>query len=254
MNPSATPARPRRIKFDFHMHTLDDPVDHHVYHTVFELLDKAAKLGFGALAITLHTRQFSSRAAEAYARERDILLIPGVEQDVEGSHVLLINFPKEASEGIRTFADLASVRSELTRSGAAENLVIAPHPFFPGGVALGGKLLEHRKLFDAVEVSGFYHRFWNPNLKGIETAARLGLPMVGNSDTHTLEQFGTTWSEVDCEPDAGSILRAVKAGKAEVMGSALDAGAMGRIGWKVIARGYMKWIDYKRERGWRPVP
>ena len=46
------------LKFDFHMHTLDDPYDHHVYHTVFELLDKAASLAYGALAITLHTRQF----------------------------------------------------------------------------------------------------------------------------------------------------------------------------------------------------
>src|SRR4051794_18941307 len=96
---------PKRIKFDFHMHTLDDPVDHHVYHTIFELLDKAAALGYDALAITLHTRQFYSREAERYAADRGLLLIPGVEQDIEKSHVLLINFPKEASEGIRTFAD-----------------------------------------------------------------------------------------------------------------------------------------------------
>src|SRR5690606_35998493 len=108
-------------------------------------------------------------------------------------------------------------------------------------------------LFDAVEVSGFYHRRWNPNLKAIAAAGRHGLPLVGNSDTHTLRQFGTTWSEVECPWDAESILKAIKAGKAEVKGRALAAMEMGVIGWEVIARGYMKWVDYKRTRGWRPA-
>ena len=244
---------PLRLKFDFHMHTLDDPFDHHVYHTVFELLDKAEKLAYDALAITLHTRQFQSREAEAYARDRGILLIPGVEQDIEQCHVLLINFPKEAAEGIRTFKDLARVKAELARSGAPESLVIAPHPFFPSGVALKEKFWDHKELFDAIEVSGFYHRFWNPNLKALQAAEKLGLPMVGNSDTHTLEQFGKTWSEVSCVKDTESILKAIKAGKAVVKGRSLAVNEMGVIGWKVIARGYMKWINYKHERGWQPT-
>ena len=236
------------------MHTLDDPFDNHVYHTVFELLDKAAALAYDALAITLHTRQFQSRAAEEYARERGILLIPGVEQDIEECHVLLINFPKEAADGIRTFADLARVKAELARKGAPESLVIAPHPFFPSGVALQEKFWEHKELFDAIEVSGFFHRLWDPNQKARDAALKLGLPLVGNSDTHTLEQFGKTWSEVRCEKDAVSILRAIKAGKAVIKGRSLKVGEMGVIGWKVIAQGYMKWINYKRKRGWQPVP
>lgn len=253
--PSGAPAEgPQRIKFDFHMHTLDDPYDQHVYHNVFELLDKAASLGYDALAITLHTKQFSSQTAEEYARNRGILLIPGVERDIEESHVLLINFPKEAAEGIRTFADLARVKGELARMGAPESLVVAPHPFFPSGVALQEKFWDHKELFDAVEVSGFFHRLWDPNRKARAAAAELGLPLIGNSDTHALEQFGTTWSEVECPMDAPSILRAIKAGKASVKGRSLSAGEMGVIGWKVIARGYMKWINYKRKRGWQPVP
>jgi predicted metal-dependent phosphoesterase TrpH len=244
---------PGRIKFDFHMHTLDDPVDHHVYHTVFELLDKAASLRYDALAVTLHTRQFASSEAERYARDRGILLIPGIEQDIEGCHVLLINFPKEASEGIRTFEDLRRVKAESARSGARESLIIAPHPFFPGGVALKDKFWAHKDVFDAVEVSGFFHKYWNPNRKAEAAAASLGLPLVGNSDTHTLRQFGTTWSEAESEKDTASLLRAIKAGKVEVKGRALAAGELGVIGWKVIAQGYMKWINYKRKRGWQPA-
>jgi predicted metal-dependent phosphoesterase TrpH len=234
------------LKTDFHLHTLDDPYDHHVYHTVFELLDKAAALGYGALAITLHNAQFESREATGYAAERGILLLPGVERDIEGSHVLLINYPKAVIEGIRTFADLRKAKRP-------EGLVIAAHPFFPGGVSLRDDLVRHRDCFDAVEISGFYHRLWNPNRKGRDAARRLGLPLVGNSDTHTLEQFGTTWSEVDCEHTPEAVVQAVREGRVAVRGRALEAAEMGVIAYKVVARGYMKWINYKQVRGYKPV-
>jgi predicted metal-dependent phosphoesterase TrpH len=241
------------VKFDFHMHTLDDPRDHHVYHTVYELLDKAADLGYGALAITLHTRQFESEAAARYARDRGILLIPGVEQDIDGCHVLLINFPKAEADRVATFADLRRLREGMASRRGPETLVIAPHPFFPGGVALGEKFWPNRDLFDAVEISGFYHARWNPNRKAEDAARECGLPLIGNSDTHTLEQFGKTWSEADCPQDSDSILRAVKEGRVAVKGRSLAASEMGVVAWKVIARGYMKWINYKRRRGHAPA-
>lgn len=242
-NPSAA------IKLDFHLHTLDDPFDHHVQHTVFELLDKAHALGYGALAITLHNRQFRSRTAEAYAAERGILLIPGVERDVEGAHVLLINFPAEAAEAVHGFPDLARLKA-----AHPDGLVIAAHPFYPSGVALKEKFLRNRALFDAVEVSGFYHSRWDPNRRARLEAARAGLPLIGNSDTHTLEQFGTHWSEARCPRDAAAIVRAVKEGRIEIKGRALSAREILVIGWKVVAVGYMKWINYKRSRKYVPAP
>jgi predicted metal-dependent phosphoesterase TrpH len=235
---------PPPLKFDFHLHTLDDPYDHHVYHTAFELIDKAAALGYGALAITLHGFQYRNPEVESYARDRGILLLPGVEQNIGGCHVLLINFDREQAHGIATFADLARARTP-------ENLVIAAHPYYPNSTCLKDKLLEHRELFDAVEISGYYHRLWNPNLKAMAAARELGLPLVGNSDTHTLEQFGTTWSEIACEMDIPELIRGIKAGRAEVKSRSLALGEMGVITWKVVARGYMKWIDYKKERGYQ---
>lgn len=235
------------LKFDFHLHTLDDPWDHHVFHTVFELIDKAAALGYGALAITLHDLQFESRAAREYAAERGIMLLPGIERTIEGGHVLLINYPKQLSESIRSFDDLRKAK-------LPQGLVIAAHPFFPGGNSVGKNLLLHRELFDAVEVSGFFHRLWNPNRKGMAAAHRLGLPLVGSSDTHTLEQFGTTWSEIECEANPDSLVQAIKEGRAKVMGRSLQAREMGVITYKVVGRGYMKWINYKRTRGYLPVP
>lgn len=248
-----SPQKPvKPLKFDFHMHTLDDPKDQHVYHTAFELIDKASGMGYDALAITLHTRQFESQTAIAYALDRGILLVPGVEQDVEGSHVLLINFPKAAAEAVRSFEDIRRLREQASRSSAS-TLVVAPHPFFPSGVALKEKFWRHRELFDAIEVSGFYHAKWNPNLKALQAAEKLGLPLIGNSDTHTLEQFGKTWTEADCEPTVEGIIQAVKEGRTVIKGRSLAAVEMGRITWQVVAKGYMKWINYKRKRGYTPA-
>jgi predicted metal-dependent phosphoesterase TrpH len=233
------------LKFDFHLHTLDDPYDRQVFHTVSELIDKAAGLGFGALSVTLHGAQFESETARQYARDKGVLLIPGVEQDVEGKHVLLINFPKPAAEAVRTFADLARAKA-----AHPEALVVAAHPFYPAGTCLKEKLLEHRACFDAVEISGYYRRGWDPNEQAREAAARLGLPLVGNSDTHTLEQFGTTWSEVDCPHETAALIAAIKAGRAAVRGRPLGLAEMALITWKVVARGYMPWVDYRKQRGY----
>ena len=232
-------------KIDLHTHTLDDPMDPHVWHTAHELIDKALEHGFTALAITLHTRQFESEDIRAYAAERGILLLSGVEQDVEGCHVLLINFPCEVADGIHTFAELRDAKLVWGDRG----LIVAAHPFYPNDICLKEKLFEHADVFDSVEISGFYHRFWNPNQKARDAARQLGLPLIGNSDTHTLEQFGTTWTEVESESTPEAIVTALKRGHGRVCGRRLSWNEMALITYKVVARGYMPWIDYKKQRG-----
>jgi histidinol phosphatase-like PHP family hydrolase len=43
------------MKVELHTHTADDPADL-IPHSTIELIERAADLGFGALAITLHGR------------------------------------------------------------------------------------------------------------------------------------------------------------------------------------------------------
>jgi predicted metal-dependent phosphoesterase TrpH len=235
---------PHFQKIDLHLHTLDDPRDPHVWHTAEELIDQAAKSGFTALAITLHARQFESDSLRAYAGERGILLIPGVEQDVEGCHVLLINFPRRTADAIRTFEELRAAKA----AWGERAMVIAAHPFYPNQACLKEKLFKHHDLFDAVELSGFYHRFWDPNQKAQAAANRLGLPMIGNSDTHALEQFGTMWTEVEAGADTEDILTALKQGRGRIFRRSLRWSEMAVITYKVVVRGYMPWIDYKTRR------
>ena len=71
------------LKVELHAHTADDPVDR-IPHTAGELIDRAAELGYGALAITLHERQLDVTPLVPYAAERGVTLIPGVERTIEG--------------------------------------------------------------------------------------------------------------------------------------------------------------------------
>src|SRR5258708_1215017 len=111
------------LKVELHTHTSDDPIDR-IPHTVTDLIDRPAALGYQALAGTLHDRQLDIQRFAAYGSERGIVLIPGIERTIQGRHVLLLNFKSGAAD-VRTFEDLA--RLKRCESG----LVVAPHPFFP---------------------------------------------------------------------------------------------------------------------------
>lgn len=196
------------LKVELHSHTLDDPIDV-IPHSSFELIDRAAVLGYDALAITLHDRQLPLAAHAGYAKERGIVLIPGVERTIEGKHVLLLNF-RDGVDEVRSFEDLARLRQR------GSGLVIAPHPFFPSPSCLWSRLTRYESLFDAVEYNGMFTAGVNFNRRGVRWAHQRGKPMVGNGDVHRLEQLGTTYSLVEAEPDADAICAAVREGRVRV--------------------------------------
>jgi predicted metal-dependent phosphoesterase TrpH len=211
----------RMLKLDFHTHTADDPVDR-IPHSSRQLIDRAAELGYDALAITLHDRLLDPAPLAPYAAERGIVLIPGIEQTIEGRHVLLLNFSR-AAEDVRSFADLARLKAK--ESG----LVIAPHPFFPAGSCLGRMMRRHADLFDAVERNAMFTRALDFNLTAERWASAHGKPVVGNGDVHRLYQLGTCYSLVDAPADAGAICDAVRNGRVTVKAEPLSVARAARV-------------------------
>ena len=57
------------LKVELHTHTADDPVDA-IPHSTFELIDRAAALGYDALAITLEAERDPDAICEAIAAGR----------------------------------------------------------------------------------------------------------------------------------------------------------------------------------------
>lgn len=198
------------LKVDLHLHTADDPQDRILY-SGRTLIDRAASLGFDALAITLHDGQFHDPDLTAYARERGILLIPGIERTVRGRHVLLLNYPARAVDGVRSLDDLAPLRA------SGNGVVIAPHPFFPDRTCLGSALHAYADVFDAIEWSYFWTSGLNFNARAARWAARHGKPVLGNSDLHDLQQLGLTYSLIDAPRDVDAICEAIRDGGVQLI-------------------------------------
>lgn len=215
------------LKVELHSHTADDPLDRIPYSTK-DLIDRAAALGYDALAVTLHDRQLDVRPLESYAMARGIVLIPGIERTVQGRHVLLLNFEHGAEE-VQTFEDLRRLKQQ------GSGLVVAPHPFFPAGMSLLGCMNQYPDLFDAVECNAMYTSMLNFNTLAERWAKRHGKPMVGNGDVHRFEQMGSTYSLVDAEPNASAICAAIVAGRVTVVSQPISwaaaIGVMGSLYW-----------------------
>jgi predicted metal-dependent phosphoesterase TrpH len=196
------------LKLELHTHTDEDPADR-ITHSTRELIDRAASLGYGALAITLHDRYFDPAPHADYARDRGIVLMSGIERTIGRHHILLVNFPA-ACAGVRSFDDVARLK------GQSGGLVVAPHAFYPIPSALGSALDRHAALVDAVEINSMYTRVVNFNREAIRWARAHDTALVGNTDLHLLEQMGTTYSLVDADPQPDAICDAIRAGRVEV--------------------------------------
>ena len=213
------------LKVDLHTHSADDPKEK-IQHTSCELIDRAYHLGFDAISITNHEAITTAAYLRDYARERDIVLIPGGELRIRGKHVLVVN-AHEALLDARTFKDLRRLRTP-------ENLIVAPHPYFPDFSSLLWRVGKNIDLFDALEFSWFFHSYINFNMFAIRTAARYGIPLVCTSDCHHLTKFGSAYSLVDAEKDASAIVEAVRAGRVEIAANPLKLLDFGKHGARHI--------------------
>jgi predicted metal-dependent phosphoesterase TrpH len=196
------------LKVELHAHSADDPLDA-IPHSTAQLIERAASLGYDALAVTLHDRQLDLAPYASFASDCGITLIPGIERTIEGKHVLLLNF-RRGAEDVRSFDDLAALKRREA------GIVIAPHPFYPGGTCLRGLIDQHASLFDAVEYNAMFTSTLNFNIAAVRWAHVHGKPMVGCGDIHRLSQLGTTYSRIDAEPHADAICQAIRDGHVRV--------------------------------------
>ena len=182
----------------------------------------ASREGFDALAITNHNAVLKDPDVEEYAKQKDLLIIPGMEADFSNKHVLILNPNFDFNPPGRSLKDLEKVKHE-------DSVLIAPHPYFSGFKSLESDLLDYIHLFDAIEFAQYYNRIINFNKAAVETASKYGKPMVGSSDCHFLWQFGRTYSLVEADKDIPSILAAIKSGKVEVVTRPISILVMARI-------------------------
>ena len=194
-----------------HTHCNEDPVDGFISHSAKELIDHAARLNFNVLSITCHNKVVYSKGLQEYADQKNILLVPGAEKNIEKRHVLLYNFTQEEIDQIKNFSDLRKIKR-------SHHFVIAPHPFYvqlnpfdPRPISLFSKLEKNIDLFDGIEFCHLYTKRINgANKKAEKIANKYHLPLIAGSDSHHIEHMGTNFSLIDAEQNINSIFKAIK--------------------------------------------
>src|SRR3989338_9121674 len=98
------------LKAELHTHTNDDPKDKKwITYSTRELVEEAIRKKFDVLAITCHNFFYQNKELQEYAKKRGLILIFGIEKDVENKHVLLYNITPEDAIKVNTFDDLATL-------------------------------------------------------------------------------------------------------------------------------------------------
>jgi predicted metal-dependent phosphoesterase TrpH len=200
-------------RVELHSHCQGDPVDTNLRHDIFSHLDRAKKVGLDAIAITWHRKPCVQPEAEAYARKRGLLLISGLEAEIERRHLVVLNVKEGDLPGETTWDGIRELRRRKP-----EVLVMAPHPFYPHPSCLGRHMEGNADCIDAVEWCilhvGWLPGWVNPNLRAARWAEQHGKALIACSDAHTLDMIGRNASTVEAEaltPEA--IFAGIRAGR-----------------------------------------
>lgn len=226
------------LKASLHVHIQGDHDDYIVY-SGFELLDRAAALGFNVIAFTCHKRVVITQDLKDHAKQLGILLIPGIEMNL-GGHVLILNADALAQE-LKTLDHLRQYRAIRP-----EIFTIAAHPFFPRrSICLGEKIHTNLDCFDAIEHSWFYSRSIDWNKKARALAQEKGLPYIATADVHLLSQLQNGHVLIDAEKNIESVLEALR--NHQFISVAKPQSFLGmwwtaaKMHWEVEAKKYFPW-------------
>lgn len=203
-----------KLKASLHIHTKEDLSDGRVInYDIFKLIDVAHKFKFQVLALTCHKSLATRPEFVKYARERGILLISGIELELEeGSrrpHVVVLNGEANILQ-VKNLADLKKYKVKHP-----EIFVLAAHPHADAHWSLGLDLLtKYLQVFDAVEHTWFYSSWYNTNKAVVALAKKFNKPVMATGDIHTLKYLNSDYCFIEASSlTVGSVLEALKVGR-----------------------------------------
>jgi predicted metal-dependent phosphoesterase TrpH len=159
-----------------------------------------------AVAITDHdTIEGFFQVRKLAAAYEDLMIIPGIEVSTAQGDIILLGIEKKP-------AYTSTLESVIESAMEKAALIVIPHPYRVHGIGDAAEKIPA----DAVEIMNPWATPQENRLA--EKLARVrNLPGVAGSDAHRPEQMCTVYTEVDAEPDIGSVLKAIKNGRVKVV-------------------------------------
>ncbi len=193
------------LKTNLHFHSGEDSRDF-IPYSIYQGIDFAKKEGFDAIALTCHRKFIFKEKFGRYAKQKGIVLIPGIELSLSRwKHVVVLNCRQDI-ENVSTIEALRDYKKMHPNI-----FILAPHPFFPGHLCLRGALEKNIDLFDAIEFSWFWNANNDFNRKAKIVAEKYDKPYISTSDTHFLKYLNKAYAIIESQDNRiESILQSVK--------------------------------------------
>lgn len=192
------------LKIDLHMHT-HYSVD--ATTTLNQVLQHAKKRGLNGVAITDHD---TVRGALRLARQRKLVVIPGMEIETSNGHVLALNIREPFSKPFSRTSTISEVIEHIHEVGGT---AVIAHPGAVLRSGLGNKISSELNL-DAVEViNSAVFPFFLSTYVSRRLAQRLKLPQTAGSDAHHPQEIGKAYTLVDADSNVDGIVEAIRKGK-----------------------------------------
>jgi len=175
---------------DIHIHTTASDG----FASVEQVLDHIARLGtLSVIAITDHDVLDASLWAYSQRARYPFDIIPGVEVSSADGHILALWVTQPVAAGM-------SLKETAAAIHAQGGVAVLAHPF-EASVDTGAfvRYLRHPEVvreaaIDAVEIHNAGTMTPGANRLAPRLAARLGMPVTGGSDGHSLEAIGRGWT------------------------------------------------------------
>lgn len=212
------------LKVDLHVHTshsrdsLASPEN---------VVNKAIELGLDAIAVTDHDTIEGALEAERLARGKGLLVIPGQEIHTQEGEVIVLGI-REPMPSRRPA--LETLKLAKQRGG----FVVIPHPFDFMRKGLGKSITGCLEYIDAIEVFNARTIFGWLNNRAKEFAETRGLPTVAGSDSHFLDEMGTSYMLIKSPKNIQAILDVARSGKPELITRKQGKASSIRRGFKKI--------------------
>lgn len=194
------------MRFDLHIHSNYSP-DSGL--EVDDILRMAVKKGLDGIAICDHDTLTGSFHARKRAIELNLplLVLPAVEVSTNRGHLIVLGVRENIPSGLDP---QETIKIAKQKGG----VVIAAHPFKIRSIGnVDGLDVDAIETFNSRCIFG-------ENKKAQKMAIELNIPQVGGSDSHMLATIGSGYTEIDTEPDEGSVLDAIRKGKTSPGGKA----------------------------------
>jgi len=230
-----------------HIHTIESKGTRVIEESIIkprQAIDIAKKNKIDVLAITDHNTTAAYSKIRKYAKKNGILLINGIEIDTVDGHMIGLDVDVDIDKNLKRRMTVLEAKDLIKGHGGE---VYLPHLFD----------IRNKGLWRRVkEVDGIVEVFNSLNIFRFEdkyadlVASRLGKAKAVGADAHSPIAIKLCLTIVDSEPDACSILKAIKKGHVEFKNCRhLTIKDMKELSLERITRSY-EYIKNEIKHGW----